>query len=674
VLQVLAAESMLQGRMLRPASELVRWAGPALVALLMFALWRRISALGRVAALSALAIAAEIVATLVQVKLPVMVDTSLLHLTIVACFGAIALDEIDFRGLLSRIAEKRFRRITMSLGDGVVCVDQHGAITVWNPGATAIFGYVAEEMIGQPFARIIGGPAAGRAAFSVLHLPTEKLTSSGGIIMELDGRRKNGEVFALEACFSGWHGTDGRHYGAILRDISVRKREEARIRYLAEHDTLTGLANRNALHAQLCERIPEAQTNSRQLALLAISIDKFQLMNDMMGHDYGDQVIRAVAERLTSLVKTPNLLARLGDEEFALIVCEDNAIDQAIQLAGRICRRFTANPVSIGMRDQSIRLSVGVAMCPDHGTTADELIGNAHLALDRAKAAQRGGYVLFERGIRVELESRLILEAELARAIDLNEFELFYQPQVTLEDGRLTGAEALIRWRHPARGLLAPSEFMTVVNTSSISDRIAFWVMRTACRQARKWMEQGHQIPVAVNLSPSQLRSDEIVLVVGAVLAETGCPPQLLELEVTEDILVDETNAVEIFRRLREIGVRVLLDDFGTGYASLSYLRKFPLDGLKIDRTFVQELQTRSDDTAIVGAIVGLSKLLSLTVVAEGIEDRATNELLLRMGCKQGQGYYFGRPTPATEFERKYLNGPAGHGGADPPAMRTTAA
>ena len=674
LLQMLAAESVLQGRTLRAASDLVRWAGPSLVALLVLVFWRRRSALIRVAIVCSFSVAAEIVAFFVQAKLSIILDTSLLHLAAAACLGAITLDEIDFRDLLGRIADRRFQRITMSLGDGVVCVDQDGAITLWNPGARAIFGYTAEEMIGQPFARIFAGPTAARAAFSVLNLPVEKLTSAGGTVMELDGRRKNGEMFALEACFSGWRGTDGRQYGAILRDISDRKREEARIRYLAEHDTLTGLANRNALQESLCTAIPQAQADAREVALLAISIDKFQLMNDMLGHEHGDEVVRAVAERLSSLVKAPNLLARLGSDEFAVAICEDNAAEQATQLAGRVCRRFMVDPIPIGMREQSIRLSVGLAVCPRDSTTADELIGNAHLALDRAKAVKRGGYVPFERGIRNELESRLILEAELARAIERNEFELFYQPQVTLGDGRLIGAEALIRWRHPERGLVAPFEFMSVVNTSSISDRTAFWVLRTACRQARSWQERGHTVPIAVNLAPSQLRSEEVVLVVGDVLAETGCPAQLLELEVTEDILVEDANAVEIFRRLRDLGVRILLDDFGTGYASLSYLKKFPLDGLKIDRSFVQNLQPHSDDAAIVESIIGLSKSLRLSVVAEGIEDRATNELLLRMGCKQGQGYYFGRPTPATEFEKKYLGNACGEEGSEVARRCPTAA
>jgi EAL domain-containing protein (putative c-di-GMP-specific phosphodiesterase class I) len=250
----------------------------------------------------------------------------------------------------------------------------------------------------------------------------------------------------------------------------------------------------------------------------------------------------------------------------------------------------------------------------------------------------------------------LTLEAELVRAAERKEFELFYQPQVRLADGGLIGAEALIRWHHPVRGLVSPAEFMPVVNTSSISDRIAEWVLETACRQARVWEQAGRDVRVSVNLSPSQLRSGDLASSVAEILDITGLTPALLELEVTEDILLlDEERVLDIFRRIQELGVRVVFDDFGTGYASLSYLKKFPLDGLKIDRSFVIELRADSDDAAIVGSTIGLSRQLGLSLIAEGIETRATADLLMSMGCEQGQGYFFGRPMPAQAFESQFL-------------------
>ncbi|HEX4554751.1 MAG TPA: EAL domain-containing protein [Xanthobacteraceae bacterium] len=662
LLQALAAESILQGRTLRPTSELVRLSGPVFVALLMAAFWRRSSAVTRATILVASAIAAEAGAMLLQAKLAIMADTSLLNLAAAAYLIAIALDEINFRGLVGRIAERRFLRIAMSLGDGLVCTDQNSLITVWNPGATALFGYKPEEMIGQPLERIctIGSGDPTRNRFSVLDLPAAVLQSPGGQIMELDGHRKNGEVFPLEACFSGWQGTDGFQYGAILRDISVRKREAERIRYLAEHDTITGLPNRNALHVHLGTRFFAAKPWGTKVALLVVGVDKFELINDMLGHAYGDQVLCAVAKRLSSVIGATDLVARLDGDEFAIVLSGADAADRAVKLSERAYLAFEAIPLMVTGRQQSVRICVGVAVYPKDCETADELLGNAHLALGRAKAARRGKHVLFERGMRDELEARLTLEAELGLAADRNEFELFYQPQVSLTDGRLTGAEALIRWRHPERGLVSPADFMPVVNTSPISVRVAFWVMETACRQALLWQRMGHNVRISVNLSASQLQSGDLVTTLATVLRRTGCPAALLELEVTEDILiVDDEKALEIFRRIQDLGVRIVFDDFGTGYASLSYLKKFPLDGLKIDKYFVHGLQADADDAAIVGSTISLSKVLGLSVVAEGIEDGATADLLASLGCEQGQGFYFGHPMPAQEFEQNFLSNDA---------------
>jgi EAL domain-containing protein (putative c-di-GMP-specific phosphodiesterase class I) len=263
---------------------------------------------------------------------------------------------------------------------------------------------------------------------------------------------------------------------------------------------------------------------------------------------------------------------------------------------------------------------------------------------------------VFESSIREELESRLALEAGLSLAVERDEFELFYQPQVRLLDGALIGTEALIRWRHPERGIVAPGDFMPVVNTSPISERIARWVLYTACQQARLWEAAGHRVRVAINLSPSQVQSGDLADSVAQALQTTGLTPSLLELEVTEDILLqDEDEVLETFRKIQTLGVRILFDDFGTGYASLSYLKKFPLDGLKIDRSFVRDLLVDSDDAAIVGSTIGLSRQLGLSVVAEGIENRATADFLLSMGCEEGQGYFFGKPLTVADFEARFL-------------------
>ena len=654
VLQTLAAESLLQNRALQWTSPVVTLTGLALLALLMLFSWRRLSAGKRVALLAATAVAVEASAFALQAAFPLIPDTSLFQIAIIVYIAAIALDEIDIRDLLGRVAESRFQRVAMSLGDGLICTDSNYLITVWNPGATAIFGYLPEEMIGRPFDEICARDA-DTPAFSVKN--AAELVA--GTVIEFEGRRSNGEVFPVEASFSGWQGTDGFQFGAILRDISVRKREAERIRYLAEHDTLTGLINRNTLHAKLEAKIARAEADGRRVALLVVGIDGFQQVNDMLGHASGDLVLRAISERLMAVMPATGLVARLSGDEFAIAV-PTIAIGQNVsRFAEQIGASFD-EPLLAGTRHLRVRVSIGAAVFPSDGRTAAELLSNSHMALSRAKATRRGGHVLFEDSIRRELETRLTLEAELALAAERNEFELFYQPQLHLADGRLVGAEALIRWRHPERGLVSPGEFMPVVNTSPISERIAEWVLETACTKAAAWERAGQKLRIGVNLSPSQLQSGDLASSVAQALARTGLSPTSLELEVTEDILLhDEQSALNTFLKIQALGVRLVFDDFGTGFASLSYLKKFPLDGLKIDRSFVLGLLANPDDAAIVSSTIGLSKQLGLSVIAEGIEDRATADFLVSMGCGEGQGYFFGRPMPASEFEAKFLTAPA---------------
>ena len=653
-LQALAAESILQNRALHSSSNIVTLGGVGLVALLMFVLWRRLSASIMVAVLVGVAISIELGAIFLQAKLPIILDTSLWHVTAAAYLAALAIDEIDFRGLMRRIAERRFQRIAMSLGDGLVCADENGLITVWNPGAVTIFGYEAADMIGQPLDRICS--SSDGSPFSILEMPRGALQIPGGRLMELEGRKKNGEAFPLEACFSEWQGVDGFQYGAVMRDISVRKREADRIRYLAEYDTLTGLANRNRLYEHLEATLAAAKAEKREAALLMIDLDKFKQINDALGHACGDQLLRGVAARLSDLVGGDGIVARLSGDEFAVVINGTDVAERAKNLSKRTSLAFSQIPFAVSARQLRVNVSIGIAIYPKDCSTSDELLGNADLALYQAKAAGRSRYVFFERKIRDRLESRLSLEADLGRAVEKDEFELYYQPQVNLEDGKLVGAEALIRWRHPD-GLVLPNDFMPAVNASMISDGVALWVMETACRQGRVWQRKGHDIRLSVNLSPSQFQLGDLAATVASVLRDTGFSPSLLELEVTESILLeDDERALEIFRLIQNLGVRIAFDDFGTGYASLTYLKKFPLDRLKIDKSFVSKLRANSDDMAIVGATISLGKLLGLSVIAEGIEDHATADLLQGRGCDEGQGYYFGRPMPASEFEQRFLS------------------
>jgi diguanylate cyclase (GGDEF)-like protein/PAS domain S-box-containing protein len=646
LLQAIAAESLLQGRKLRLTSEAVTIAAIGALVLLMLLTWRRLSAGRRVAALLAIAAATETGGLLLHANAPIMLDATLLYVAIAAYLLAIALDELDIRALLGRIAERRFQRIAMSLGDGLVCGDHDQRVTVWNPAAEAIFGYAPTEILGKPFDLLVsGGP------FVPPNTAQEALQASGGQVMETEGRRKSGETFPLEVCLSGWQGADGFQYGAVLRDISVRKREAERIRYLAEHDSVTGLPNRGILQARLDAMMPAP---GMRLALLIVSIDRFQQISDMLGHSYGDLVLKAAGARIAATLDAGAVLAKLAGDEFAVAVA-DISPDTVGKVCDRIVTAFDA-PLSAGEREHSVKVSIGAAVYPVDGGTADDLLGNSHLALYRAKSG-KDDFVLFQPAFRQQLEARLTLENELMLALERREFELFYQPQLRLHDGKLVGAEALIRWRHPTRGLVSPGEFIPVVNTSSISNRVALWVLETACRQARAWQQAGHAIRIGVNLSPSQLQSGDLAASVRTILGITGLKASLLELEVTEDILLEDREAsLAILREVQDLGVRLVFDDFGTGYASLIYLKKFPLDGLKIDRSFVRDLRPETGDAAIVGSMIELARKLGLSVIAEGIENRETADLLRAMNCQEGQGYHFSRPIPAAEFTRLFMN------------------
>ncbi|MGA9082448.1 MAG: diguanylate cyclase, partial [Pseudolabrys sp.] len=426
LVQALAAETILQDRLLRSTSLIARFTGPAVIVLLLVLLWR-FSASTRVTVIVGLAIATEICAMFLQAKLAIMSDTSLLHIAAIAYLAAIALDEIDFRDLLGLIAERRFQRIAMSLGDGLVCTDNNGLVTVWNPTARAMFGLEDDEIIGRPLNKICAltdDPSAPNS-FSICDLPQDQLQAPGGRLMEMYGRRKNGEFFPLEACFSCWPGTDGLNYGAIFRDITIRQREAARIRYLAEYDDLTGLANRHSLATHLREKISAAKPGSDEIALLVIGLDGFEFIIDMLGHAYGDQVLCAVAERFTKFFAA-TLVARLDGDEFAMVVEGPNAAAKAEDLSKQICQAFSENPLAVDARQQPVTVSIGLAVFPKDCRTADDLISNAHLALYRAKSGRRGQHFVFERSIRIELEMRARLEAELVRALERNEFELFY--------------------------------------------------------------------------------------------------------------------------------------------------------------------------------------------------------------------------------------------------------
>jgi diguanylate cyclase (GGDEF)-like protein/PAS domain S-box-containing protein len=655
-LHALAAESILQGRALATTSNAVTTAGLAALVLLMLVLmlWKRLGLSARTITLVCLAIAIEATATVLQARTAIIVDTAVWHAAILAYLTVGWLSEIDLRGMLARIAKQRFQSIAMSLRDGVACADRRGVVTFWNPAAASIYGFSPAEAVGRPFADFckVRDPtdaaqplvSAEPAAFATLF--------ADGRVPEFVGVRKNGETFPLEVSLSAWPDLDGFQYGAVLRDISERKREEEQMRHLAMHDSLTGLLNRAGMRSALSIAVAKPRGEAATLALILIDLDDFKDINDTLGHQAGDEVLRQVANGLRAVARADDLVGRLGGDEFAIVVEGTDAATRAGALAKTIAGTLRQSCVAVDGRPVFTRATVGLAIAGPQGQTLDELLANADLALYRAKGAERGSCVVYDAGLRHELEQRRTLEKELGQAVARGEFELFYQPQVRLRDNAVVGVEALLRWRHPARGLLAPGQFLEVLNATALSNEVGTWVLKSACRQGHRWHRMNRTMRVGVNLAPSQFRSD-LPALVERVLGETGLPPALLELEVTEDILLDQDGAAEeLLRRIRAMGVGIAFDDFGTGYASLTHLRRFSLDRLKIDRSFVRDLGTDTESAAIVAGVAGLGKRLGISVIAEGVEDAQLLAPLLEAGCDEGQGYLFGKPMPADRIEQ----------------------
>ena len=579
--QALAAESILQDRALH---DLPGWLSGATVLLLLLVVaryWRSASVWRRIASIFGFVAMAEAGATILQARTPLIFDTAPVIIVAGAVVLAAALDEIDILGMLRSLADLRFERIAMSLGDGLVCADERGLITVWNDAAAAIFGYTRAELIGQPVSRILSWSDSGApfsfsdpSRFDLPHTP-------GGEVIELRGTRKDGALFAVEASLSAWTSREGAQYGAALRDVTIRKREAEKIRYLAAFDTLTGLANRHTLTEYLEKELLTAGSKSHEVALLLFDLDMFKEINDTMGHTCGDQVLFAVATILQESLAGEGLVARLGGDEFAIVLVGETVANQARLFCEDVLAALES-PIAVDGRQLSVKASIGFALFPLHGETVRDLFGNADLALYRAKTGGKGRYVTYDLTFRAELEARLAIEKDLRTAIARNELELFYQPQVDLVDGNLKGAEVLIRWRHPQKGFLSPAQFVPIMNRSVLANEVGQWILASACTKAAVWHKAGHPLRVAVKLSPSQIQLPGLPRIAREILAATGLPASLLELEITEDcVLADEGHALEMFREIQALGVRLAFDDFGTGFASLSYLKKFPLDVLK---------------------------------------------------------------------------------------------
>ena len=432
---------------------------------------------------------------------------------------------------------------------------------------------------------------------------------------------------------------------AVHEDITERRRAEAKIAHLARHDMLTNLPNRVLFREQLETEFGRIQTG-RGFAVHCLDLDHFKDVNDTLGHPVGDELLKLVAARLTEVVPSSDFIARIGGDEFAMVQTDVVKPEQCSLLASRIVDRIS-EPYDIDGRHIVIGTSIGIAIAPGDGTNPDILLKNADMALYLAKGEGRGTHRFFEREMDKRLQARRVLELDLRKAIANGEFELYYQPIIDLQTGKVSCFEALLRWNHPERGMISPLDFIPLAEETGLILPLGEWVLRTACQQAVKWPKP---IGVAVNLSATQFKGRNIIQITVNALATSGLAADRLDLEITESVLLqDEANTLAILHQLREIGVQISMDDFGTGYSSLAYLRNFPFDRIKIDRSFVREMLVRKDCRAIVQAVVSLARSLGITTVIEGIETKEQLECAQADGCDLGQGYIFSKPMPELE-------------------------
>lgn len=445
--------------------------------------------------------------------------------------------------------------------------------------------------------------------------------------------------------------SDGVEYIlGVADDITERKAAEARISYLAHYDALTGLANRTLFRQQL-ERELSNIARGAQLALLYLDLDLFKNVNDTLGHLAGDELLKEVAQRLRRCIRDCDLIARLGGDEFAIVQTGAREPEQAAALALRLRESVLNPPYDLNGHLTTVDLSIGISLAPDDGGGIDDLLKNADLALYRAKMEGRGRYRYFEPEMNDRVNRRRMLESDLRSAIDNNEFVLHYQPVVNLRSGKITGCEALLRWMNSHRGMIAPSEFIPIAEDTGLIGKIGEWVLRQACADAANWPSE---VKVAVNVSAVQFCSAAMPLMVAAALADSGLPPERLELEITESALMQNNEpTLAVLGRLHDLGVGIAMDDFGAGYSSLSYLRSFPFDKIKIDRSFIADLATNDEAVALVSTIVGLARTLKMATTAEGVETVSQRRILKAAGCDEIQGYLFSPPQPANEIAER---------------------
>ena len=516
-----------------------------------------------------------------------------------------------------------------------------------NKGYAQANGCSAESIVGKTVREIVG-----EDAWRVIEPHAAQALRGEKAEYLRDLRLPGGEGRVIEVHLDPHLGGRGEVLGifVLVTDVTRHQLAEARIQYLAHHDMLTGLPNRAYVTERLSAILALARRHRSMAAVMSIDLDDFKAVNDTLGHHSGDTLLKLTASRIRQVLREADMVSRLGSDEFLVILADFSASDDAALVAEKMLQTISA-PVVIEGRELRAQASIGVSVFPRDGDSAEELIARADIALHAAKAEGRGRSRFYAPGAIDATADALARESRLREALQRAEFVLYYQPQLCVADQRLVGVEALLRWRHPQRGLADPSEFIEFAETHGLIGEIGQYVLREACRQSKAWQDAGlAPLPIAVNVSAAQFQRRDLVAEVARVLEDTGLEGRWLELELTESMLLDKDVVGEALAGLRALGVRIAIDDFGTGYSSLSYLNQLPVDKLKIDRSFIDDLGVDADERAIAIAIINLAKTLKLTVLAEGVERQEQLEFLRAHGCDEYQGYLAGAPLAAEEF------------------------
>ena len=540
-----------------------------------------------------------------------------------------------------RESEERMRKFAAATNEGIF-FHKNGVLTDVNEALLEIMGYTREEMIGRNVLEFV--PAEWRQAM------TDYMRAEREDPYEADVVHKSGHKIAVELVGKTMVVNGESHRLGALRDITARKHAEARIQYLAHHDMLTGLPNRAYLTERLTTILALARRHGTLVAIMFIDLDNFKTVNDSLGHHVGDVLLKEVAGRIKEVLREADMVSRLGGDEFLVILADFAAPDDAAKVADKLLQTISA-PIALEGRQLCANASIGISVFPRDGDNPGDLIRRADAAMYSAKEHGRGHSRFYAPGLADEGAETLEQESRLRQAVQRGEFVVFYQPQLSVGDLRLVGIEALVRWRHPERGLTDPSEFIEFAETRGLIDEIGHYVLREACRQNKAWQAAGFAaLPISVNVSAVQFHRGDLVADVKRVLEETGLEGCYLDLELTESLLMEQEVVGDALTGLRALGVKITIDDFGTGYSSLGYLKRYPIDKLKIDRSFIDDLGTDADERAIAIAIINLAKTLKLTALAEGVERQEQLEFLAAHGCDEFQGYLAGAPVPAEEF------------------------